>query len=421
MDRKIEKKKWTPKRIVWSAGGLALVVLIVYVLLSSTSGSTLRIDSNRLTISEVTRGEFQEYITQTGTVSPIRTHYLDATQGGSVIKVFAENGSLVEIGDSLLQLDNTDLHLDIMYREAQLYEQINNLRNTRLAMEENSLALRGNLLEIDHQISNSKRIYEQYQQLLEKNLSSHISQNDYDKAKEDYDYWMKRRELTLETQRQDSILRTVQIEQLEASVTRMQANLEVVKQKLENLIVRAPIGGQLTSLNAEIGELKSRGERLGQIDVLDGYKIRAAVDEYYISRIAVGQSATAEINGVSYNLTVKKVYTEVRDGRFQIDLEFDAAEPEGIRRGQSIQVRLMLGDLAQAVLLPRGGFYQKTGGNWIYVLDESSQYAVKRNISIGRYNPHFYEVLEGLEPGERCITSPYDNFEDFDRIIFSDR
>jgi len=418
MDRKLEKKKLTPKRIAWSAGGLALVILIVYVLLSSTSGSTLRVDSNRLTISEVTRGEFQEYITQTGTVSPIRTHYLDATQGGSVIKVFVENGSMVEVGDELLQLDNTDLHLDIMYREAQLYEQINNLRNTRLAIEQNSLGLRGDLLEIDHQISNSKRDFEQYRQLLEKNL---ISQNDYEQAEENYDYWTKRRELTLETQRQDSILRTIQIEQLEASVTRMQANLEVVKQKLENLIVRAPISGQLTSLDAEVGELKSRGERLGQIDVLDGYKIRAAVDEYYISRVASGQTATADINDVTYNLTVKKVYTEVRDGRFQIDLEFDSAEPEGIRRGQSIQVRLMLGDLAQAVLLPRGGFYQKTGGNWIYVLDESNRYAVKRNISVGRYNPHFYEVLEGLEPGERCITSPYDNFEDFDRIIFSDR
>jgi HlyD family secretion protein len=418
MDRKIEKKKWTPKRIAWSAGGLVLVFLIVYVLLSSTSGSTLRIDSNRLTISEVTRGEFQEYITQTGTVSPIRTHYLDATQGGSVIKVFVENGSMVKAGDEILKLDNTDLHLDIMYREAQLYEQINNLRNTRLAMEQNSLRLRGDLLEIDHQISNSKRTFEQDKKLLEKDL---ISQNDFDQADENYDYWMKRRELTLETQRQDSVLRTVQIEQLEASVTRMQANLEVVKQKLENLVVRAPISGQLTSLDAEVGELKSRGERLGQIDVLDGYKIRAAVDEYYISRVAVDQAATAEINNKTYNLTVKKVYTEVRDGRFQIDLEFDDAEPEGIRRGQSIQVRLMLGDLAQATLLPRGGFYQKTGGNWIYVLDKSNQYAVKRNITIGRYNPHYYEILDGLEPGERCITSPYDNFEDFDRIVFSDQ
>ncbi len=418
MDRKIEKKKLTLKRVIWLSGGVALVVLIVYSLLSTTRGSTLRIESERLTISEVTRAEFQEYITQTGTVSPKRTHYLDATQGGKVVEVFLENGSFVKAGDKILQLDNTDLHLDIMYREAQLFEQINNLRNTRLAMEQNSLALRGDLLEIDHQIANTERIYEQSLKLLEKKL---ISQNDFEQAQENYEYWTKKKELTLETQRQDSILRTIQLEQLEVSVQRMQANLEVVKMKLEDLIIRAPIDGQLTSLDAEVGELKSRGERLGQIDVLDSFKIQAAVDEYYISRVSTGQMATAEINNQSYQLAVKRVYTEVRDGRFLIDLDFEGRVPEGIRRGQSIQVRLMLGELAQAVLLPRGGFYQKTGGNWIYVLDESNQFATKRKITIGRYNPHVYEILEGLQPGERCITSSYDNFEDFDRIVFSDK
>ena len=418
MDRQIEKKKWPPKKIAWMTTGAVLVILIVYTLISSTTGSTYRVDSARLTVAEVTLGEFQEFITFTGTVMPIRSVFLDATQGGSVVEVFVDNGTFVNAGDQLLQLDNTDLHLDIMYREAQLYEQINNLRNTRLAMEQNSLSLRGDLLEIDHQIDNTKRDYEQSVKLLEKN---HISQNEFDQARENYEYWRKRRELTLETQRQDSILRTVQIEQLEASVSRMQTNLDVVKQKLENLVVRAPISGQLTSLDAEVGELKSRGTRLGQIDVLDSFKIRAPVDEYYIARVSEGQTATTEINDVTYNLTVKKVYTEVRDGRFQIDMEFDDRVPDGIRRGQSAQVRLMLGDLEEAVLLPRGGFYQKTGGNWIYVLDESNDFAVKRDISIGRYNPKVYEVLDGLRPGERCIVSSYENFEDFDRIVFSDR
>ena len=418
MDRKIEKKKWPPKKIAWIVSGVVLGILIIYTLISSSTGSTYRVDSSRLTVSEVTLGEFQEFITFTGAAMPIKSVFLDATQGGSVVRVFVENGTFVKAGDEILQLDNTDLQLDIMYREAQLFEQINNLRNTRLAMQQNSLSLRGDLLEIDHQIDNTERDYQQSIKLLEKNL---ISQNNFDQSKENYDYWVKRRELTLETQRQDSILRIVQIEQLEASVERMQANLGVVKQKLENLVLRAPISGQLTSLDAEVGELKSRGTRLGQIDVLDSFKIRAPVDEYYIARVNEGQTATTEINDVTYNLTVKKVYTEVREGRFQIDMEFYDKVPEGIRRGQSVQVRLMLGDLEEAVLLPRGGFYQKTGGNWIYVIDESNQFAVKREISIGRYNPKVYEVLEGLQPGEKCITSPYDNFEDFDRIVFSDR
>ncbi|MFZ5980776.1 MAG: efflux RND transporter periplasmic adaptor subunit [Candidatus Zixiibacteriota bacterium] len=418
MDRIIEKKKWPPKKIAWLASGAVLVLLIIYTLISTTAGSTYRVDSTRLTVAEVTQGEFQEFITFTGAAMPIRSVFLDATEGGSVTEVFVENGTFVNVGDRILQLDNTDLHLDIMYREAQLFEQINNLRNTRLAMEQNSLSLRGDMLEIDHQIDDARRDYEQSVKLLEKNL---VSQNEFDRAKENYDYWMKRRELTLETQRQDSLLRTIQIEQLEASVERMQVNLGVVKQKLENLVVRAPISGQLTSLDAEVGELKSRGTRLGQIDVLESFKIRAPVDEYYIARVNEGQTATTEINDVTYNLSVKKVYTEVRDGRFQIDMEFDGQAPDDIRRGQSVQVRLMLGDLEDAVLLPRGGFYQKTGGNWIYVLDESNKFAVKREISIGRYNPKVYEVLDGLQPGERCIISSYENFEDFDRIVFSDR
>jgi HlyD family secretion protein len=414
MDRPIKKKKLTPSRIAWIVGTLIVLILLVYGFRSVGSGSTLRIDSNRLTISQVTIGEFQEFIPINGSVMPIKTFYLDATQGGVITEIFLEQGTFVNVGDEILRLDNTDLHLDIMYREAQLFEQINNLRNTRLAIEQNSLRLRADLLEINRMITNSKRDHEKNVGLYDKKL---ISKNEFEQTRDEYEYWLSRMELTQETQKQDSILRTIQLEQLEESVERMQANLEVVKRKLENLVLKAPIAGQLTSLDAEVGESKARGRRLGQIDVLEGFKIRADVDEYYIARINVGLEGKVEIAGQTYELTIKKVYPEVLNGRFQIDLEFEGNEPQGIRRGQTVQIRLALGDLSQATMLARGGFFHQTGGHWAYVLDESNEFATKREIKLGRQNPQVYEVLEGLEPGEKVIVSSYDNFEDFDRLV----
>ncbi|MFH2036396.1 MAG: HlyD family efflux transporter periplasmic adaptor subunit [Candidatus Zixiibacteriota bacterium] len=416
MDRKIEKKRWTPKRIIYLSGSAVILFLIIYSLCSVSGGATLRVDSEKLIFSDIKIGEFQEFIPVNGTVMPINTFYLDAVQGGGVVKIFAEEGSVVNKGDSILQLENTDLHLDIMYREAQLFEQINNLRNTKLAIEQYSLSLKSEVLDMDLQIQKSRRDYEQKKTLFEKDL---ISRTEFDVASDNYDYWVNKQKLTLESQRTDSLLRAIQLQQLEASVNRMQNNLDVVKQKLENLIIRAPIAGQLTSLNAEIGQLKSRGERLGQIDVLDGFKIRATVDEYYISRIGKGQEGEVTLGDNSYNLKVDKVYTEVIDGRFQIDLNFDESEPEGIRRGQTMRIRLALGELSEAVLLARGGFYNETGGNWIFVVDNSGDFAVRRNIKLGRMNPQNFEVLEGLEPGEKVIISSYDSYGDFERLTLN--
>lgn len=414
MDRPIRKKKITPKRIAMAAGGLFIIVLIILGLKTAGSGSILRVDSEKLIISEITYDKFLEFIPVQGTIMPIKTFYLDALQGGTVVEVFLEEGNMVEIGDNILRLDNTDLHLDIMYREAQLIEQINNLRNTRLAMEQNSLRLRGELLEIDRMISNTEREYNTSVKLKEKNL---ISDDEFEQKKNEYEYWKERKALTLETQKQDSILREIQISQLEESVDRMQSNMEIVRKKLENLIVRAPIAGHLTSLNAEVGESKARGERLGQIDVLEGFKIRAEIDEYYIARINVGQKGEVKIAGDDYKLVATKVYPEVRNGRFFVDMEFTGNPPENIRRGQTAQVKLALGDLSEATLLPRGGFFNETGGNWIFVVDISGDFAVRREIRLGRMNPQVYEVLEGLEPGERVVTSSYANFKDFDRLV----
>ncbi len=414
MDRPIRKKKITPRRIAMAAGGLFIIILIILGLKTAGSGSILRVDSEKLIISEITYDKFLEFIPVQGTIMPIKTFYLDALQGGTVVETFLEEGNMVEIGDSILRLDNTDLHLDIMYREAQLIEQINNLRNTRLAMEQNSLRLRGDLLDIDRMIRNSQRDYNTSVKLKEKNL---ISDEEFEQKRNDFEYWKERKVLTLETQRQDSILREIQINQLEESVSRMQSNMEIVRKKLENLIVRAPIAGHLTSLNAEVGESKARGERLGQIDVLEGFKIRAEIDEYYIARISVGQKGEVKIAGDDYSLMATKVYPEVRNGRFFVDMEFTGDPPENIRRGQTAQVKLALGDLSEAILLPRGGFFNETGGNWIFVVDKSGDFAVRREIRLGRMNPQVYEVLEGLEPGERVVTSSYANFKDFDRLV----
>jgi len=415
MDRPIKKKFWNTRRIIWSVGIVVIVFLALYVLLSASGGSTLRVEAEKLTISTVKFDKFQEFIFVNSIVTPIKTIYLDAEEGGRVEEILVEEGSFVHKGDSILHLDNTDLHLDIMYREAQLFEHINNLRNTRLAIEQQSLSIRGQLLEVDYQIQITKRELGRCETMYEKNL---ISKDEFDQARDNYDFWVKKHELTIETQRQDSILRAIQVRQLESSVERMQENLKVVKKKLENLVLTAPITGQLTSLNAEVGESKHRGERLGQIDVLDGFKLRAEVDEYYISRISINQKGTVEITGTSYDLNITKVYPEVKNGRFQIDMEFVGGEPDDIRRGQTVKINLALGDLSDAILIARGGFYQKTGGRWAFVLDESGNFATRRNIEIGRQNPRVYEVLSGLEPGEKVITSSYDNIEHFDRIVF---
>lgn len=414
MDRRIERKKWPPKRIAGLSILVFVVFAVIYQFLFGDRSSRLNVDFDKISISTVEEGDFQEYIPVTGTVLPIKTIYLDAIEGGRVETRFVEAGTMVHEGTEILQLENTNLLLDIMYREAQFFEQRNNLRNTRLSMEQNRLTLSRNLVDVDYDIQKNKRDLERSTRLVEENL---ISQAEFDQVKDEYEYLIRKKELMVETQRQDSIFRQTQIAQLEESLKRMETNLKIVKQKQENLVIRAPITGFLTSLNAEIGELKREGERLGQIDVLDGFKVQASIDEHYIARVELNRYGTFELSGKSYRLKIKKIYPEVMDGRFQVDLEFDDEEPPDIRRGQTLHIRLELGDLSRAILLPRGGFYQKTGGQWVYVLNESGEYATKREIRLGRQNPKNFEVLEGLSPGDRVITSSYDSYGDIDKLI----
>ena len=371
MDRILEKKKWPPKRIItYSLSGL-FAIIVIYNLLFGDTSTKLNVESEKITISTVSKGPFKEYIPITGNIIPIKTVYLDAIEGGRVEKLFLEAGTMVEQGDEILSLGNTNLLMDIMFREAEFFEQSNNLRNTRLAMEQNRLNIKSELINLDFQIRMLDRDFKRKKELLKEDM---ISQLEFEESQDQYNYTLKRRELAIESYKQDSLFRKVQIGQLEASLSRMQKNLALVKTKLENLTIRAPISGHLTSLNAEIGESKSRGQRLGQVDVLEGFKVRAAVDEYHLSRVQRGLEGEFDFAGDTHQIVVDKIYPEIRDGRFNIDLIFTHSEPEGIRRGLTSHIRLELGNLNEAILLPRGGFYQKTGGQWVYVLDESGDY-----------------------------------------------
>jgi HlyD family secretion protein len=396
------------------SGAGFIVIMIGYSLFFVGRVSRLNVQAERLRIATVLHGEFQEYVPFTGTVVPVSTHYLDAVEGGRVDSVYLEAGSFVDKGDRIIELVNTSLLMDVMYREAEIFQQSNNLRNTRLNMERQSLEVQRQLLELEHEIRVQRRIVESNILLAKKNL---ISSREFEESKDELLYIERKLELTRETQRQDSTFRVSQIRQLETSLERMEANLELVKRNMENLVIKAPVSGHLTSLNAEIGESKKQGERLGQIDILEGFKVRLPIDEYYISRITTGLGGTFDFSGATYRVRIAKIYPEVVQGRFEIDMEFDGSEPAGIRRGQTLRIKLELGELSEAVMLETGAFYLSTGGRWVYVLDESQGTARKRNIHLGRQNIEYFEVLGGLEPGERVIVSAYDSFGKADRLV----
>ena len=413
MDRKVEKKKWTLKKIIYLSGGSLFLLFVFYVFIFADQRSSLNVEKERITISTVAYEPFQEFIPITGTVLPIKTFYLDVTDGGRVVKKFVEEGAFVNVSDPIIKLDNAALTLNIMYNEAQLFQQINNLRSTRLSMEQNRLNLQEQILQVKYDLIDKKREYEVNKELYSKNL---ISENEFKRSKEQYDLMLKKKELTFESFTQDSVFRVQQIEQLEKSIAQMQNNLNMTKQQLQNLTVTAPIKGQLTSLKAEIGESISPGENLGQIDVIDSFKVRAEIDEHYIARIATGQSGEFTLSDKEYKLVVSNVYPEVTNGRFNVDLLFVDGQPEGIRRGQTLHIRLELGELSNAITVARGGFYQTTGGQWIFVLNQNGTEGVKRNIKLGRQNSQVFEVLEGLKAGEKVITSSYDNFANVEKL-----
>ncbi|AYA35974.1 efflux RND transporter periplasmic adaptor subunit [Hymenobacter oligotrophus] len=413
MDVIIKKKTWTPTRLLLLGAAVLVLVLAGVGLFSTAGAAKLNVDPERLTISEVTRGPFQEFVPVDGVVMPIKTIYLDAPEGGTVQRILVEDGATLQPGQPIIQLANTDLQLEMVNRETAVFDLMNNLHNTRNLLQQNRIQQLNQLADIDHQLQEAKRVHDLNKTLYEQKV---ISRQDFLQSQNNYQYQQRRRQLTRQALRQDSVTMRLQISQMEQSVGRMQANLALMRRKLDDLTIKAPAAGRITSLNAEIGELKTRGQRIGQLDMLSGLKVRATVDQYYISRIFPGQKVEAAVNGKPYQLQVTKIYPQVTQG-LQVDMEFVGATPADIRRGQSLPVRLALSDQTQAVRVPKGGFNQKTGGNWVFKVNENGTKAYRTDIRLGRQNPDFYEVLEGLKPGDRVITSSYEGYENMGELV----
>jgi len=413
MDRVIEEKRWIRKKY-WKyiIGGVILLALVLFFALRDWT-STVRVDKEKVTIATVVQGVFNDYITIDGYAAPISTIYLDAYEGGKVEEILLEEGSMVHKGDVILKLTNNDLNLNILNSEAQLAEKANFLREVRIRMEQEKHSLERELLNAKYDLIAKKRHYEQNKELIKDEL---ISMDEFLKSEEDEQLAEKSLALVVLRQQQDSSFRSLQIEQITDNLRNMQLNLDLVKQQQEYLNVKAPVDGQIGSLLVEIGQSIPRGFRIGQINVLTSYKIEATVDEHYIDRIRTGLLGYIEKPDDTLTLEIRKVYPEVRNGKFTIDLVFTNGLPENIRIGQSYFIKLQLGQPSEAIQIPQGSFYQTTGGQWIFVVDESGTYAIKRSIRIGRKNPQFYEILEGLTPGEQVIVSDYTLFGNNDKV-----
>ena len=418
MDKIIEKKTgwrvaFTQKALPYWLGAL-LLVFVIY-LIARPNNKTLRVDADSLTVSTAVMGEFNDYIRISGRVQPMTTIQLSPQEGGIVEKILIEEGSAVKAGDAILVLNNDNLDLQILNSEAELAEKENILRNTQISMEQQKLDVRQNVLEYSTQVERLRRAYEQQKALYEDKL---IAKEEYLKAEEDYNLAKQKYDLIRERSKQDSLYRGTQIDRMEESLENMLLNMQMIRKRKGNLIVKAPIDGELGLLDVVLGQSIASGTKIGQINSVGTYKVEAQIDEHYIDRVVEGLEATFERQGETYSTLIRKVYPEVRDGKFKADFKFDGEQPDNIRSGQTYYLNLQLGQPEEAIIIPRGTFYQKTGGKWIYVVNKEGTKAVKREIRISRQNPQYYEVLEGLEPGERVITSGYDTYGDSDVLVF---
>ena len=418
MDRILEKQTgwkvaFTKKALPYWLGGL-LFVFIVYLIVRPNN-KTLRVDKESVVVSTTERGEFNDYIRISGRVQPMTTIQLSPQEGGIVQSILIEEGSAVKAGDPILVLSNDNLDLSILNSEAELAEKENILRNTQIQMEQQKLDVQQNVLEYGTQVERLRRAYQQQKALYEDKL---IAKEEYLKAEEDYKLAKQKYELMIERSKQDSLYRSTQIDRMEESLDNMQLNMQMIRKRKSNLIVKAPIDGELGLLDVVLGQSIASGTKIGQINSVGTYKVEAQIDEHYIDRVVTGLEATFERQGDTFSTSIRKVYPEVRDGKFKADFKFDGEQPDNIRAGQTYYLNLQLGQPEEAIIIPRGTFYQKTGGKWIYVVNKNGNKAVKREIHIGRQNPQYYEVLEGLEPGEKVITSGYETYGDSDVLVF---
>jgi len=417
MDIKLEKKKgwralFQKKNLPYALAG-AFVIFVAWLLLRDNA-SVLRVDADVVTVSEVRGGEFNDYVRLTGTVQPITTVQLSPLESGIVERIVAEEGASVKRGDVIIEMSNNSLRMQILQSEADLAEKQNILRNTLISMEQERLSLRQNRLQLDLDVERKRRAYLQNEELYKSDL---LAKEDWLRSKEDYELSKSQRDLNLERQIQDSLYRTNQVEQMNENLASMALNMQLIRQRVDNLKVKAPIDGEVGMLDVVLGRSIAQGANIGQINDLSTFKVTAQIDEHYIDRVVTGLTASFERQDTRFEMLLRKVYPEVRNGQFRADFVFAGDVPENIRSGQTYYLNLQLGQPTEAIIIPRGSFYQSTGGAWIYVVDASGEKAYRRDIRIGRQNPQYYEVTEGLQAGEKVITSSYDNFGDHDVLL----
>lgn len=415
MDRIIEKKKWTRSKILLIAAGFLIITLILWLLFFRDNRSRLNVDFNQVSLAAVEKGKFQEFIPLDGIVFPRNTVFIDAVQGGIVEAVYVEDGAILKAGDPILKLANANMELNYMDQETRMYDAVNNLANTRMSIEQLRYTRQKEVTQLNYEIDQLRTDFRRKEQFLKDKL---ISEKEFEDAKRDYEYKSRQLEITLNLRKLDSISGVSQSMQIASSMERMHNNLSLLKRNMDNMTIKSPIDGKLSSFQVEIGQTKSAGEHLGQIDMMDGIKLRTNIDERYISRVFIGQEAECELSGEPYLLEINKIYTNVTNGSFQVDLLFTDKEPVGLKRGQTVQLKLKFSGAMDALIIKRGGFFQETGGNWVYVLDKDEKSAVKRPIRLGRQNANHYEVLEGLEEGEKVIVSSYNNFNSREKLVF---
>jgi HlyD family secretion protein len=412
MDRVVERQTPWTRKAAYGAAGIVLIAAIVWLAGLITGGRTLAVNADRIRIAEATLGTFEDFIPLRGRLVPSSTVYLDAIEGGRVEEVLLEDGAVVEAGTLIARLSNTNLQLEVLGREAAVTEQLNNMRTIELQLEQNRLSHSRNLVEIEYQIKRLNRSIERQSDLVSKSL---VSQSTLDELQDELDYYLRRRDVTLESQATDARLQEAQLRQLRAAGEQLESSLRFARKNLDDLNVKAPVSGKLSGFNIEVGESIARGGRLGQVDDPDNYKLNVKIDEFYLGRVDLQQLATVENNGRNADLRVSKIYPQVSSGQFEVDMTF-VEEPVGLRRGQTLQLKLTLGDNADAVLIPNGSYYQDTGGQWLFVVTPDASEAVKREVRLGRRNTDFIEVLDGLEPGERVVVSPYTSYTGMDRL-----
>lgn len=414
MDRVIAKKKWNKKRILTIAG-IAAIVLLAFASWWFTSGkSRLNVDAERITVSEIKKGPFLEFIPINGVVLPLTTIYLDASEGGRVEEKYVEDGAVMKKGEPILRLSNTDLELSLVNQETSVYNLLTQMQISQNAAQQNTVNRLNQLTDANSQLKEAERVYTLNKKLYDQKA---IGQQEFKQSENNYYYLLEKKKLSETIMKQDSTSSIQQLAQARQSFQGSQNALGVMRKKVGDLVVRAPVDGQLTSLDAEIGQSKNKGERLGQIDVLSGYKVRADIDEHYISRIYNGLIGTFTFANKQYKLKIKKIYTQVTNGRFQVDMEFEGEVPQNIRRGQTLQIGLALSEETMALLLPKGGFYQQTGGNWIFKLSENGKTAYRVDIQLGMQSPDYYQVLGGLQEGDKVVTSSYENYDKMQELV----